>query len=109
MISFIKSKPAIYVYVSCLNLITDFDHLWSFAMSWSSLLILKKSGFRSSKFAWSVWYETCDKYAKKKKKKKELGKKLSTFWLHYMFLEVIWLKGIEKARISFALIISVYF
>lgn len=70
MISFIKSKPAIYVYVSCLNLITDFDHLWSFAMSWSSLLILKKSGFRSSKFAWSVWYETCDKYAKKKKKER---------------------------------------
>lgn len=69
MISFIKSKPAIYVYVSCLNLITDFDHLWSFAMSWSSLLILKKSGFRSSKFAWSVWYETCDKYAKKKKER----------------------------------------
>lgn len=73
MISFIKSKPAIYVYVSCLNLITDFDHLWSFAMSWSSLLILKKSGFRSSKFAWSVWYETCDKYAKKKKKKERTG------------------------------------
>lgn len=45
----------------------------------------------------------------KKKKKKELGKKLSTFWLHYMFLEVIWLKGIEKSRIFFALIISVYF
>lgn len=69
MISFIKSKPAIYVYVSCLNLITDFDHLWSFAMSWSSLLILKKSGFRSSKFVWSVWYETCDKYAKKKEER----------------------------------------
>lgn len=78
MISFIKSKPAIYVYVSCLNLITDFDHSWSFAMSWSSLLILKKSGFRSSKFVWSVWYETCDKYAKKKKRTGEEAKYLLT-------------------------------
>lgn len=72
MISFIKSKPAIYVYVSCLNLITDFDHLWSFAMSWSFFADFEEEWFQIIKIClicliWNMW-QIC-----KKKKEERTG------------------------------------